>query len=78
VCIAPRAVTVKLFFPFHHVGPAPVFLDKSGNSIAALAGTLGAFNAQYVELALDVTEDEIRPLRHDGILSPMLWATGDA
>ena len=28
VCIAPRAVAVELFPPFHHVAPAPVFLDQ--------------------------------------------------
>jgi hypothetical protein len=27
MCIAPRAVTIELFFPFHHVGLAAVFLD---------------------------------------------------
>jgi hypothetical protein len=32
--------------------------------IAALAGALGAFDAEYVKLALDVTEDEISALRH--------------
>jgi hypothetical protein len=32
---------------------------------------LGAFDAEHVELALDIAEDEISPLRHDGILSAM-------
>jgi hypothetical protein len=32
----------------------------------ALAGALGAFDAQYVELAIDVAEDEVSPLRHNG------------
>jgi hypothetical protein len=27
VCITVRAVAIELFFPFHHVGLAPVFLD---------------------------------------------------
>jgi hypothetical protein len=62
-CIAPRAVPVKLFLPFHHVCLAAVFLDEPADAIAAFAGALGAFDAEYVELALDVTEDEISPGR---------------
>jgi hypothetical protein len=69
-CIAPRAVPVKLFLPFHHVCLAPVFLDQLANAIAAFAGALGAFDAEHVELALDVTEDEVRPARHDGNITP--------
>jgi hypothetical protein len=36
-----------------------LFLDEPADAVAALAGALGAFDAQHVELALDVTEDEI-------------------
>jgi hypothetical protein len=39
---------------------AAVFLDELADAVAALAGALGAFDAQYVELAIDVAEDEIR------------------
>jgi hypothetical protein len=66
VCIAPWAVAVKLFLPFHHVCLAAVFLDEPADAIAAFAGALGAFDAEHVELILDVTEDEIRPPTHDG------------
>jgi hypothetical protein len=65
-CIALGAVAVQLFFPFHHVCLAPVFLDEFADTIAAFAGALGAFDAEHVELALDVTEDEISPPTHDG------------
>ena len=37
--------------PFHHVGLAPVSLDESTDVVAPLAGALGAFDAQNVELA---------------------------
>ena len=66
MCIAPRAVTIELFFPFHHVGFAPVFLDEPGDAVAAFAGALGAFDAKHVEFSFDVTEDEIGPPRYDG------------
>jgi hypothetical protein len=55
-----RAVGVEHFPPFHHVAVAAVFLDQLGDVIAALAVALGAFDAEHVELALDVAEDEIR------------------
>jgi hypothetical protein len=64
-CIAIGAVAVKLFLPFHHVCLAAVFLDEPADAIAAFAGALGAFDAEHVELALDVTEDEISPPTHD-------------
>jgi hypothetical protein len=60
-CIAPRAVPVKLFLPFHQIGSAAVFLDEFADTIAAFAGALGAFDAEHVELILDVAKDEIRP-----------------
>src|SRR5215470_20428212 len=44
---------------------APVFLDELADAIAALAAALSAFDAQRVELTLDVAEDEIGPPRHD-------------
>src|SRR5262249_51608488 len=43
----------------------PYFLDEFADVVAALAGALGAFDAQYVELTRDVAADEISPLRHD-------------
>jgi hypothetical protein len=60
-CIALGAVAVQLFFPFHHVCLAPVFLDEPADAIAAFAGALGAFDAEHVELILDVAKDEIGP-----------------
>ena len=66
MCIAPRAVPVKLFLPFHQVCLAPVFLDEFADTIAAFAGAFGAFDAEQVELAFDVAKDEISPPRHDG------------
>ena len=71
-CIALGAVAVQLFFPFHHVCLAPVFLDEFADTIAAFAGAFGAFDAEHVELILDVAKDEISPPRHDGILSLVL------
>jgi hypothetical protein len=38
-CIAPRAVPVKLFLPFHQIGSAAVFLDEFADTIAASWGT---------------------------------------
>ena len=60
-CIAPRAVAVKLFLPFHHVCLAAVFLDEPADAIATFAGAFGAFDAEHVELILDVAKDEISP-----------------
>ena len=45
--------------PRWHVAIAAVFLDKLVDVIAALAVALGAFDAEHVELAFDVAEDEI-------------------
>jgi hypothetical protein len=59
-CIAPRAIPVKLFLPFHHVCLAAVFLEPA-DAIAAFAGALGAFDAEHVKLALDVSKGDIRP-----------------
>jgi hypothetical protein len=58
VCIALRAVSVQHFPPFHQVALAPVLLDQL-DVIAALAVALGALDAENVELALDIAEDEI-------------------
>jgi hypothetical protein len=38
---------------------APVFLDQLADSVAAFALTARAFDAQHVELAFNVAEDEI-------------------
>src|SRR5260221_6656310 len=56
-------IAVELLFPFHHVALAPVFFDQLVDMVAALAAALRAFDAQHVELTLDVTEHEIGP-RH--------------
>jgi hypothetical protein len=68
-CIALGAVAVQLFFPFHHVCLAPVFLDEPADAIAAFAAAFGAFDAEHVELTVDVAKDEVSPPTHDGILS---------
>lgn len=59
MCIAPGAVAVQLFFPFHHVCLAAIFLDEPADAVAAFAGAFGAFGAEDVELTLDVGKDEI-------------------
>src|SRR5215831_552046 len=59
VRIAPRAVPVKLFPPFHHACLAAVFLDEPAHLIAALAPAFPAFDAQHIEFAFDVAEDEV-------------------
>jgi hypothetical protein len=79
VCIAPGAVAVKLFLPFHHICLASVFLDEPADAVAALASAFGAFDAEHVEFSFDVTEDEIGPPRHDGditVLFPMTICFG--
>jgi len=65
VSIAFWAVAVELFLPFHHVALATVFLDELTEAVAALAGAFRAFDAQHVELALDIAKDEVGTLRHD-------------
>ena len=52
-------VAVELLLPFHHVGLVPVLLDEFMDVIAALTSALGAFDAEHVELAFDVAEDEV-------------------
>ena len=66
MCIALRAIAVELFLPFHHISLAAVLRDDPVDTVAALASTLGAFDAQHLELALDVAKDEVSPLRHNG------------
>jgi hypothetical protein len=65
-CIAPWAVAVELFLPFHHVCLAAVFLDEPADAVAALASAFGAFDAEHVEFSFDVTEDEIGSPSHVG------------
>jgi hypothetical protein len=72
VCIAPGAVAVKLFLPFHHVCLAAVFLDEPADAVAALASAFGAFDAEHVEFSFNVTEDEIGSPRHDMVTLPPL------
>jgi len=55
---ALRTVAVELSLPLHHVCLAAVFFDESADAVATFAGSLGAFEAQRVELALDVAEDD--------------------
>jgi hypothetical protein len=43
----------------HHVAQAAVLLDQIVNAVTALARAFGAFDAEHVELAFDVTENEI-------------------
>src|SRR5262245_10069236 len=57
--VAARTVAVELLPPFHHVALAAVFLDELGDAVAPLASALGAFDAQRIELVLDVAEDEV-------------------
>ena len=56
--ITVRAVAVELFLPLHHVALASVLLDQFVDVIPALAAALGAFDAEHVELALNVAERE--------------------
>jgi hypothetical protein len=64
--IEPSANLGILFPPPHHVCLAAVFLDQPVNVIHASATARGALNTEHVELALDVTKDEISPLTsHD-------------
>jgi hypothetical protein len=59
-CIAPRAVSVKLFLPFHQIGSAAVFLDEFADTIAAFVGALGAFDASLPSMSPKIREDKIR------------------
>jgi hypothetical protein len=61
--VALQAISVEHFPPFHQVAIAAVFLDQLVDVIAALAVALGALDAEHVELAFDVAEDEMGP-RH--------------
>jgi len=38
---------------------ASVFLDEFADAVAALAAAFGASDAQHIELAFDVTKDEV-------------------
>jgi len=57
--VAARTVAVELLPPFHHICLAAVFRDQLVHLIAALARALAAFDAQHIELAFDVAEDEV-------------------
>jgi hypothetical protein len=54
-----RAVAVRLLLPFHHVGFAPVLLDEPTDAVTAFALATPTFNAQHIELALDVAKYQI-------------------
>ena len=58
-----RTVTIELLFPFHHAGLASVLRNQPADAVTTLAAASRALDAQHIELALDVTEYEIRP-RH--------------
>ena len=57
--VAARTVAVELLLPFHHIAVAAVLRDQLVHLIAALACAFGAFDAQHIELAFDVAEDEV-------------------
>jgi hypothetical protein len=46
--------------------PCGRILDEPADAIATFAGAFAAFDAEHVELILDVAKHEISPLRHDG------------
>jgi hypothetical protein len=79
VSISPGAVVVQLFFPFHQVCFAAVFLDESADAVAAFASALGVFDAEHVEFSFDVTEDDIGSRRYerfgDSLLCVVLTST---
>jgi ElaB/YqjD/DUF883 family membrane-anchored ribosome-binding protein len=58
-------ISVEHLTPFHHVALSPVLLDQLGGAVAALAVALGALDAEHVELALDVAENEIHYITMD-------------
>jgi hypothetical protein len=57
--VAAWAVAVELLLPFHHIAVAAVLRDQFVQLIAALARALAAFDAQDIELAFDVADDEV-------------------
>jgi len=57
--VAARTVAVELFLPFHQVAATAVFRDQLAHLIATLARAFAAFDAQHVELAVEVAEDEV-------------------
>jgi hypothetical protein len=59
VCVALGAIAVELFLPLLHVALAAVSLDQPVKVIHASATAFRALDTKHVELALDVTEDEI-------------------
>src|SRR5262245_50632607 len=52
-------VAVEHFAPYHQVSLAAVLLDELGHAVAALAVALGALDAQHIELALYIAEDDV-------------------
>jgi hypothetical protein len=56
--VALRTVAVELFPPFS-IAVATVFRDQLAHLIAALARAPAAFDAQHIELAFDVAENEV-------------------
>src|SRR5262245_34411143 len=54
-----RAIAVEHFAPDHQVALAAVLLDQLSHAVAALAVALGALDAQHIELALNIAEDDV-------------------
>ena len=71
--VAARTVAVELLPPFHHIAFAAVFGDELVHLIAALAGAFGAFDAQRVEFAVDITEDEVGSLVRAYSITSSAW-----
>jgi hypothetical protein len=85
--VALRTVAVALLPPFHHIAATAVFRNQLAQLIAALARAFAAFDAQHIELAFDVAENEIgsvaraysitssaRPSNEGGRSSPSAFA----
>ena len=54
--VAARTVAVELLPPLHHIAVAAVFRDELVHLVATLARASGAFDAQDIELAVDVAK----------------------
>jgi hypothetical protein len=54
-CIAPRAVPVKLFLPFHQVRFAAVFLDEFADAVTNLTGRAFFLRLTTLDLSLHQT-----------------------
>src|SRR5262249_25971898 len=75
--VAARTVAVELLPPFHHICLAAVFRDQLVHLIAALARALAAFDAQHIELAFDVAEDEVGSMARAYSITSSAMASSD-